>query len=123
MLHTARARSRSRERSDVPGEVTLPLEQTTPADNEEEDEVTVSRKRASEKGAQVPFLSLDVTSDNARGLFGTKGGPTVNLFLHAINAYNASTDPKDQIQYQECGKFNGSHKNKNLTFEVFERNA
>ena len=58
VLRQARARSRSRERSDVPGQVILPLEQTMPADKEEEDEVTVSRKRASEKGAQVPFFKL-----------------------------------------------------------------
>ena len=46
----------------------------------------------------------------------------MNLFLHAINAYNASTDPKDQIQYQDFSKFNGSHKKYESYLRVLLKN-
>ena len=55
------------------------------------------KNEATEKGEDVPFLEVDINDDNARNFLGKKGGPTVDVLVHAIEAYNKSVKPEDRI--------------------------
>ena len=89
-------RERSPRREEAP-QIELPIATTKRPKNE-----------ASEKGEDVPFLEVDINDDNARKFLGKRGGPTVDVFVHAIEAYNKSVDPDNRIDYQTMKDYKGS---------------
>ena len=56
----------------------------------------------------MPFLEVDINDDNARNFLGKKGGPTVDVFVHAIEAYNKSVKQEDRIDYQAMKDYPGT---------------
>ena len=116
-----------RKRKDKPPDVRVPV---TPAPVEEKDtnperersprreeapqiELPIAtskrpKNEASEKGEDVPFLEVDINDDNASNYLGKKGGPKVDVFAHAIEAYNKSVSQDDRIDYQALKDYGGS---------------
>ena len=106
----APARERSPRRAEVPtppDEIELPL---AIRESEREGETTSKRPKneVPEKGADVPFMTVEITDNNASSFLGPKGRPTVDVFVHAIETYNKSVKPEDRIEYQKRNEYKGS---------------